>query len=104
MWPFNRKSKTLPGSWTFEQNASGTIGGDEPRPFKLPAKPVAKHQTTADMLDYYCQQHKATYERQRGQDGIVRVKVLLPEGDVFVGKGETTLDAVIAVVKKLEAK
>jgi hypothetical protein len=101
MWPFSRKAPRAPV--THEQSAGGTIGGDAPRPFSLPAKIPAKHQTAADVLDYHCKKHNATYERTRHAHGKVRIRVHMPDGDVFSGTGPTTLDAVAAVVAKMEA-
>lgn len=99
MWPFTSK-RTAP--MTAQQTAGGTIGGEAPRPFTLPAKPMAKHQTTADVLDYHCRERKATYERQV-VGGKVQIRVHLPSGDTLSGTGATTLEAVTAVVRKLEA-
>lgn len=100
MWPFKTK-ETAPK--VVQQAAGGTIGGLEPRPVSLPAKPIAKHQTTADVLDFYCQKHKATYERSISEGGKIRIRVHMPDGDVLAGQGATTLDAVTVVIKKMEA-
>lgn len=68
----------------------------------LPAKPVAKHQTPADVLDYWCHKFGATYDRERTKDNV-RIRVHLPSGDTLSGNGATTVAAVTAVVTKLEA-
>lgn len=91
MWPFSKKD-TPPPIPTSEDAAV----------LRLPPKPLHKHQTAADQLDYWCKRHKATYERY-ARDGVVFVRVHLPEGDTFAGKGATTLEAVVMVCKKLGA-
>jgi hypothetical protein len=105
MWPFGRKqaARVEGETRTVELAAGGTMGGGKPRAFTLPPKPASKHQTAADVLDYHCKKHSATYDRAR-VDGKVRIRVYLPSGDVLSGNGETTMAAVAEVVAKLEAK
>ena len=96
MWPFSKKQSDT-------QAVGGTIGGEAPRPFKLPAKVPQKHQTAADALDWLCSKHKATYERDRTKPDNVRIRVTLPSGDVVAGNGKDSLAAVVDVTKKIEA-
>lgn len=93
MWPFTKKPSP----------AAVPRASTEAVAFQLKPKPVQKHQTPADVLDYWCHKFGATYERQPRQDGSVRVRVLLPNGDVVSGNAATTALAVAEVSKKLEA-
>jgi hypothetical protein len=88
--------------FTKKQVATGGAVGFSGPAVQLPAKPADKHQTAADVLDYYCAKHKATYERTRKGERV-RVRVHMPSGDVLAGTGATTLEAVTAVVQKMEA-
>jgi hypothetical protein len=93
MWPFSKRKEPTRAETEAQLQAAA---------MQLPAKPLHKHQTAADQLDYWCKQHKATYEITRSTTAVV-VRVHLPEGDTFAGKGETTMAAVVAVCKKLGA-
>lgn len=96
MWPFKRKQK----GEVFAQGHVGFSGAAVA--VHNPAKPVAKHQTPADVLDYWCHKFGATYDRERTKDNV-RIRVHLPSGDTLSGNGTTTVAAVTAVVTKLEA-
>lgn len=74
--------------------------GDDPAAFTLPPKPVQKHQTAADALDFWTRKHKATYTIDRTPDNV-RVSVALPDGTVLTGNMPSTATAVAAVVDKL---
>lgn len=80
----------------------GSLGG-KARVFTLPAKSPAQHQTAADVLDYLCKKYKGTYDRLRRGDGYVVVKFYKADGEVLSGRGDTTMKAVAALQKKLEA-
>lgn len=81
--------------------SGGTLGGGEPRPFKLPAKSRGKHETAADELDWLCAERNATYEIVRYPDEIV-VRLIMDNGNAVVsGHGKTGMDAVDNLLRKL---
>ena len=99
-WLFGDYASTAKALDSGYQAVGGVIGGGEPRPFTLPAKSPAQHETVADALDYLCKQWGATYERE--VKGVtINVKLLLPNGEVRVGSAESTAAAVAQLVEKM---
>ena len=91
MWPFTRKPPAA---------AAPVV----PVLTTRKIKPVGKHETFADRLDWACQQYKATYEIQRTASEVI-VRLVMDDGHYIVsGRGRTTGEAVTAVLKKMEAK
>lgn len=83
--------------------AGGVLGGSQPKIVTLPVKSPPQHQTVADKLDWLCHKHKATYDRRRVNDAVV-IRLTLDDDTVLSGRGETSLQAVSELYRKLEGK
>lgn len=86
---------------TVVMSVGSSLGGGTPKPFNLPAKSPAKHQTAADVLDYLCKKYKGYYTRKRVSDGVV-MWFYREDGTIVSGRGSDTMSAVAALQKRLE--
>lgn len=55
----------------------------------------------ANRLDTLCVQYGGTYDRTRRADGTVVVRMHFADGDIAVGRGATTADAIEALATRL---
>lgn len=61
---------------------------------KIAAKKPADHETTADVIDYLCEQHGATYSIKTLEGGRKRVLFEYADDRRIVAEGATTAEAV----------
>lgn len=64
----------------------------------IPSRGAPQHR-----LDVLCVEHQATYDRTREENHMVRLRLYLPSGDVIVGRGPTTPQAIQDLDLKLVA-
>jgi hypothetical protein len=70
-------------------------------PMRRKVPPLHKHQTAADLLDWLCMRHKASYRILRYGDGVLVLLDMPDQSVVASGLCATTALAVAALHKKL---
>lgn len=80
--------------WLVDRTLSGGLGGVEGSPHNV----EPQHR-----LDVICQELGATYDRTREPNNMVLIRLHLPSGEVIVGRGPTTAEAVQDAGLRVEA-